>query len=123
VGVGCGKYIKIGRKIGQKGGPKKCFRGRQVGAFSVFWQGDTGIPFIFWRFLAFFRFFCRFRGWCNITAGPGYFTASPNLYPVLPPLPVVLPVFVAPIVQWPTNTFSIVLQDKELFISLLPIDA
>jgi len=25
-----------GQKIGKKRGPKKCFRGRQVGAFSVF---------------------------------------------------------------------------------------
>jgi len=54
------------QKRGKKQGPKKCFRGRQVGAFSVFWHGHTGGPFIFWRFWPFFTKFCRFRGWCNI---------------------------------------------------------
>jgi len=34
-------------KMGIKSDPKMCFRGRQVGAFSDFWQGDTGGPFIF----------------------------------------------------------------------------
>jgi len=46
---------------------KKRDRDRQVGAFSVFGLGHTGIPFIFCCFFAFFRFFCRFRGWCNTT--------------------------------------------------------
>jgi len=54
----------------KKRGPKKCFRGRQVGAFSVFWQGDTGGPFIFGLFLLFFQKIDRFRGWCNITPSP-----------------------------------------------------
>jgi len=57
-----GKLQENTQKWGQKRGPKMCFRGRQVGAFSVFWQRDTGIPFIFSCFLTFFRFFCRFRG-------------------------------------------------------------
>jgi len=50
---GCGAWIPP--KRGQKRVRKLCFRGRQVGAFSVFWQGDTGIPFIFWLFFVFFR--------------------------------------------------------------------
>jgi len=56
-----------GWKMGENRGPGKCFRGRQVGAFSVFSLGDTGTPFIFWPFFVFFTKFCRFRGWCNIT--------------------------------------------------------
>jgi len=51
----------------QNRGPKLCFRGRQVGAFSDFWARHTGTPFIIWPFFVFFRKIDRFRGWCNIT--------------------------------------------------------
>jgi len=43
---GC-TYPKIARKYGQNHPQKSGFGDRQVGAFSVFWLGDTGIPFIF----------------------------------------------------------------------------
>jgi len=54
--------VEIGQKMGKNGGILKVFRGRQVGAFSDFCQGDTGTPFIFWPFFVFFTKFCRFRG-------------------------------------------------------------
>jgi len=44
------------------GGSKKCFRDRQVGAFSDFWPGDTAGPFIFWRKTLFLRKMVGFRG-------------------------------------------------------------
>jgi len=59
---------------------KTRLRGRQVGAFSVFWPGHTAGPFIFWRKTRFFQKSGRFRGWCNITpgihhrTGPAYVT-------------------------------------------------
>jgi len=59
--------VKIGRKWGQNRVRISWQRGRQVGAFSVFSPGDTGIPFIIWPFFVFFRKIDRFRGWCNIT--------------------------------------------------------
>jgi len=43
-------------------GPKKCFRGRQVGAFSDFCARHTGGPFIFSLKTLFFRKIDRFRG-------------------------------------------------------------
>jgi len=51
----------------KKGPPKSGLGDRQVGAFSVFWPRDTGIPFIFWAFFDFFQKIARLRGWCNIT--------------------------------------------------------
>jgi len=62
----------------RKNRPRKTgHRGRQVGAFCKIRPRDTGIPFIFWPFLRFFRFFVRFRGWCNITPiGPWFYTSS-----------------------------------------------
>jgi len=57
--------------MGKKEVPKFVFWGRQVGAFSVFWHGHTGGPFIFWGFWPFFRKFVGFRGWCNITPSSG----------------------------------------------------
>jgi len=74
---------KKDQKWGQKRGPKKCFRGRQVGAFSVFWHGHTGGPFIFWAFWPFFRKMVGFRGWCNIVRGRGYITAPPKSLPII----------------------------------------
>jgi len=62
VGVGYGKGIQKAEKWGQKRVRKLCFRGRQVGAFSVFWHGHTGGPFIFWAFWPFFRKMVRLRG-------------------------------------------------------------
>jgi len=53
---------KIRAKQGQKRVRKLCFRGRQVGAFSVFWPRYTGGPFIFWAKSRFLRFFVRLRG-------------------------------------------------------------
>jgi len=49
---------KEGRKWVQKRGDPD----RQVGAFSIFRPGDTGIPFIFSRKSLFFRKMSRFRG-------------------------------------------------------------
>jgi len=46
----------------------------QVGAFCVFRDRDTGIPFIFWTFLAKNRKIGRFRGWCNTTSSSGCFS-------------------------------------------------
>jgi len=70
--LGCGVGMGIRdllntRKIGKKRVRKLCFRGRQVGAFSVFSPGYTGGPFIFRRFSRFLRKIVRLRGWCNIT--------------------------------------------------------
>jgi len=59
--------------MAQKQPPKSGLGGRQVGAFSVFWPGHTGIPFIFSAFLLFFHYFARFRGWCNITPVRSWF--------------------------------------------------
>jgi len=59
------------QKRAKKQAPKSGLGDRQVGAFSVFWLRDTGIPFIFWRFWAFFQKIVRLRGWCNITPGSG----------------------------------------------------
>jgi len=64
-------------KKAKKQAPKSGLGDRQVGAFSVFWPGHTGTPFIFCPFLPFFRFFCRFRGWCNTGAGLPCFSSSP----------------------------------------------
>jgi len=58
---------EISENMPENGVPKTGDRGRQVGAFSIFRPGDTGIPFIFWRFFAIFRKIVRFRGWCNTT--------------------------------------------------------
>jgi len=58
---------KFGGNMPENGVPKTGFGGRQVGAFSIFRPGHTGIPFIFWRFFAFFRKIGRLRGWCNTT--------------------------------------------------------
>jgi len=67
VGVGDGiREHEIGPKNTDFGGPKKCFRGRQVGAFSDFCGRHTGGPFIFRQKTLFFRKIDRFRGWCNI---------------------------------------------------------
>jgi len=46
----------------KKQAPKSGLGDRQVGAFSVFRPRHTGIPFIFWRFLAFFQKTEQFRG-------------------------------------------------------------
>jgi len=59
--------VALDRKTPIFGGSKKCFRGRQVGAFSDFWPGHTGGPFIFRQKTRFFRKIDRLRGWCNIT--------------------------------------------------------
>jgi len=53
---------KLAEKQPQNGVPKTGFGGRQVGAFSIFRSGDTGIPFIFWPFSSFFRKSAQFRG-------------------------------------------------------------
>jgi len=56
------KSSKIGPKMTKKGPPKSGLGDRQVGAFSVFWPRDTGIPFIFWAFFDFFQKIARLRG-------------------------------------------------------------
>jgi len=56
-----------GEKRAENRPQKRGLGDRQVGAFSVFRLRDTGIPFIFSRFLLFFHKFDRFRGWCNTT--------------------------------------------------------
>jgi len=58
---------KIGLETRQNRAQKFVFWGRQVGAFSDFWQGHTAGPFIFWQKTRFLRKMCRLRGWCNIT--------------------------------------------------------
>jgi len=59
------------RKNRPKSGSEKVFSGTPGRAFSDFWQGDTGGPFIFWRKTLFLRKMVGFRGWCNIVRGPG----------------------------------------------------
>jgi len=82
VGVGMGvREDKKQQNMSQKQPPKKGLGDRQVGAFSVFRPGDTGIPFIFSRFWRFFQKNGRFRGWCNTGPGIPCFSSSPNLLP------------------------------------------
>jgi len=75
---------EMSRKYGQNHVQKSGFGGRQVGAFSVFRSGDTGIPFIFWQKTLFFHKIARLRGWCNITpsvcGNPGFLNNNCGLY-------------------------------------------
>jgi len=67
------KNKKKDQKMTKKQPPKSGLGDRQVGAFSVFWPRDTGIPFIFRPFLLFFHKIARLRGWCNTTRVAGGF--------------------------------------------------
>jgi len=59
-GFGGDNNNKKCQKWAEKGPQKRGLGGRQVGAFSVFRPGDTGIPFIFWPKSAFFHKIVRF---------------------------------------------------------------
>jgi len=83
VGVGMGvREDKNRENMGQKQPPKSGLGDRQVGAFSVFRPGDTGIPFIFSRFWRFFRKNGRLRGWCNTGPGIPCFSSALVYYPL-----------------------------------------
>jgi len=56
------KNKKKDQKMTKKQPPKSGLGDHQVGAFSVFWPRDTGIPFIFRPFLLFFHKIARLRG-------------------------------------------------------------